>query len=380
MSYKKPQLRIPGPTPVAANAMLAGAKPLINHRGKEFKEKLPLILNRLKKVFCTQNLVLAITGSGTSAMEAAVSNLVIHQDPVLVLNGGSFGLRWEHICNSYGAQVHEIEYPWGEGIDPQKVKDFLHKYPQTKAVFATHNESSTGVLNDIKAIGEIISCFDALYIVDAISSLGGTPVNTDQWGIDVVCAASQKCLQTPPGLAFMSLSEKAQAQMEKVTGPRFYFDLRAYKRMLAKGEPPYTPNLTNFFALEEALDMIEAEGLENIFARHLLMRDMVRTGIQALGLPLFVEDKWASPTVTAVKPEFTDIAGFIAKVRDIYGVELAGGHGKLSGQIFRIGHMGYASPLDMLTTLAAIEICLGKYGVATAAAEQLWHRFGNGGQ
>ncbi len=365
-------LRIPGPVPVPHKVLMASASPMINHRGKQFKEKLPAVLERLKYVFQTKNTVLALTGSGTAAMEAAVANLVNPGDPVLVLVGGTFGQRWANICNAYQGKVYELEFPWGQGVEPQLVRDFLLKHPEIKIVFATHNESSTGVLNDIEAIGRIIRETQALFVVDAVSSLGGVMIQTDKWGIDIVCTASQKCLMVPPGLAFLSVSQRAKERMLEVKSPRFYLDLKVYEDMLAKGEPPYTPNLANFFAIEESLKLIEAEGLNQIFARHILMRDMIRIGLEAIGLTLLVEEQWASPTVTAVRLDLMNVDEFIKELRDHYGVEVAGGQGELAGKIFRIGHMGHTYPLEMLTTLAAIESCLGRYGQAVAAAEKLW--------
>lgn len=372
MISEQKQLRIPGPTPIPHQVTAASASPMANHRGPEFKPRLTAVLERLKPVFQTKNTVLGLTGSGTSAMEAAVSNLINPGDPVLVLSVGVFGDRWAQICRAFQAEVHVLEFPWGEGVDPDAVTDYLSRHPGITAVFATHNESSTGVINDLAGIGAVLAGSDSLYIVDAVSSLGGVDLKTDEWGIDVVCTASQKCLMAPPGLAFISLSERAVERMKQVSSPRFYLNLQAYIDMLARSETPYTPNIPNFYAVEAALDLIEAEGLAQIFARHILMRDMVRAGFKALGMELLVEDKWASPTVTAVKPGFDDINSFVSDLRDRYGVELAGGQGRLSGQIFRIGHMGYAGPLDMLTALAAIETKLGLFGKATAVAEQVW--------
>ena len=370
--FDKHELRIPGPVPVPPKVLLASASPMINHRGAEFREKLPLVLDRLKPIFATENAIIALTGSGSAAMEAAVANLVNPGDPVLVLVGGSFGQRWLDICTSYGAKVLELQYPWGKGVDPLDVQAILKTHPEIEVVFATHNESSTAVLNDIEGIGEVVNQFDALFVVDAVSSLGGSPLETDNWGVDVVCTASQKCLLTPPGLAFVSISQRARSRMKKVTSPRFYLDLLRYEEMLMQGETPYTPNIANFFALEEALNLIEAEGLENIYARHYLMRDMIRVGMQALELPLLVEEPWASPTVTSVRPDFSDVVGFCRRLEQKYGVEVAGGQGLFAGKIFRVGHMGYATPLDMVTTLAAIEASLGQYGKACAAAEKIW--------
>lgn len=371
MAMNQQQLRIPGPTPVPHEVAAASARPMVNHRGPVFKATMMSVLERLKPVFQTQNPILAITGSGTSVMDASVANLINPGDEVLVLVGGSFGERWAKICGAYQAKVHVLEYPWGEGVDPQQVADFLRAHPRTAAVFATHNESSTGVLNDLAGIGSAVRDSNALLVVDAVSSLGGADLKTDAWGIDVVCTASQKCLMAPPGLAFLSVSERAKQRIYEVSSPRFYLDLRIYFDWLGKQEPPFTPNISCFYAVERSLDLIESEGLEKVFARHLLLRDMIRAGLQAIDLPLLVADQWASPTVTAVKPAFSDVGGFLAALRE-RGVELAGGQGRLAGKVFRIGHMGSASPLDMLATLAAIEAQLGGGGRAVAAAEQVW--------
>lgn len=375
MLRDKQELRIPGPVPVPPRVSLETARPMINHRGREFKQLLPQVLRRLRPIFGTkENQVLALTGSGTSGMEAAVANLVSPGDQVLVLVGGAFGERWVKLCKTYGALVKEYQFPWGEGADPDRIREILKENPNIVAVFATHNESSTGVLNDIAAISQARSGHQALLVVDAVSSLGGAPLAMDEWAVDFVVTASQKSLMVPPGLAFVAYSRRARHRMEQVTTPRFYFDLLAYEAMLEKGETPFTPNISNFFGLEEALDMIEEEGLENVFSRHLLMRNMVRAGIRALALPLLVEDRFASPTTTAVKPQEIDVPKFRVLVRDTYGVELAGGQGRLANDIFRIGHMGYATPLDMITCLAAIETALGKFGVATAAAQMVWQQ------
>lgn len=373
MAFDQKQMRIPGPTPVPHEVAAASARPMVNHRGPVFKKVMMDVLERLKPIFQTQNTILALTGSGTSAMEASVANLVNPDDEVLVLVGGTFGERWAKICRAYQAKVHVLDYTWGEGADPAQIADFLRRNPRTVAVFATHNESSTGVLNDLEGIGAAVRESGALLVVDAVSSLGGVELKTDAWGIDVVCTASQKCLMAPPGLAFLSLSQRAEQRVFEVSSPRFYFDLRVYLEWLKKHELPFTPNISCFFALEKSLSLIESEGLGSVFARHLLLRDMVRAGLQALDLPLLVEDKWASPTVTAVKPGFSDIGRFLAALRET-GVELAGGQGRLAGQIFRIGHMGSAAPVDMLATLAAIEAQLGGGGKAVSAAEQVWNR------
>lgn len=365
----KPELRIPGPVPVPDSVSLRMAQPMINHRGKVFKERFPSILSRLKPLFGTANSIYMITGSGTSGMEAAVSNLVSPGTPVLCLVGGFFGKRWADLCQAYQGKVHILDFPWDGGIDPNQVSEYLAKHPEIEAIFVVHNESSTAVLNDIESISKARGNHDALLIVDAVSSLGGTPVKMDEWGLDVVISASQKCLMTPPGTAFISVSPRAREYMENCKASRYYFDIRKYDQFMERGETPFTPNINNVFALEEALNMIEAEGLDKLFARHILMRDMMRAGAKAVGLELLVQDKDASPTVTGVK--YPNADSFRARIRETYGVEFAGGQGVHANNIFRVGHMGYATPLDVLVALAVLEIDMGKFGQATKAAEEV---------
>lgn len=365
----KPELRIPGPVPVPNEVSLQMAKPMINHRGALFKEKFPAVISRLQPLFGTQNSIYMITGSGTSGMETAVSNLVSPDTPVLCLVGGFFGRRWAELCTAYKAKVHTLDFPWDQGVDPNQVSDYLAKHPEIELIFVVQNESSTAVLNDVQAISQARGEHDALLVVDAVSALGGTPCEMDAWGLDVVVSASQKCLMTPPGTAFIAVNERAREYMENTDSSRYYFDLRKYEQFMEKGETPFTPNIHNVFALEEALKMMEAEGLENVFARHRLMRDMMRAGAKAVGLELLVNDQDASPTVTAVK--YPEADSFRARIRKQYGVEFAGGQGVHANNIFRVGHMGYATPLDVLTALAVLETDMKKFGEATKAAEQV---------
>ncbi|NLJ74104.1 MAG: alanine--glyoxylate aminotransferase family protein [Firmicutes bacterium] len=363
----KPELRIPGPAPVPPQVSMRVASPMINHRGREFKGMFPCVMERLKPLFGTENSIYMITGSGTSGMEAAVSNLVSPGTPVLCLVGGFFGQRWADLCRAYEGEVHILQCPWDGGIEPAQVGEYLDDHPEIEVIFVVHNESSTGVLNDIKAISAARGNHEALLVVDTVSSLGGARVEMDKWNLDVVISASQKCLMAPPGVAFLSASPRAREKMAQCQSSRYYFDIARYEKFMEKGETPFTPNISNVFALNEALTILEEEGIENTFARHLLMKEMVREGVKALGLELLVEDRFASPTVTAVKLENAD--AFRENIRVRYGVEFAGGQGPHAGKVFRIGHMGYATPLDMLTTLAVLEIALEKYGAAVTAAE-----------
>ncbi|MFS8533570.1 MAG: alanine--glyoxylate aminotransferase family protein [Limnochordales bacterium] len=386
MQLEQQHLRIPGPTPVPPRVMRAAARPVVNHRGAAFRELYKQVTAELKNVFQTQGEVMIITGSGTAAMEAAVVNLVSPGEKVLVLVGGKFGERWGEIARAYGAQVIEWRYDWRQGAEPEELARRLAADPDIVAVFATHNESSTGVMNDIEGLSRARDLggrrHRALLIVDSVSALGGAPLPMDAWGVDAVVTGSQKCLMVPPGLSFVALGQRALERLEQVTTGRYYLDLRAYRKAAAAGESPYTPAVTLVFALQEALAMLAEEGLENSFARHRLMRDMVRAGIKALGLPLWTDERWASPTVTAVEgAPGLEVEPFRKLVRDRFGVELAGGQGELKGRIFRIGHMGYAGPLDMIAALAAIEQGLAasgfpvKLGAGVAAAQEVWARW-----
>lgn len=365
----KPELRIPGPVPVPSEVSLQMARPMINHRGALFKERFPAVLERLKPIFGTKNPICMITGSGTAGMEAAVSNLVSPQTPILCLVGGFFGRRWAELGKAYGANVHVLEFSWDGGVDPDQTADYLAKHPEIELIFMVQNESSTAVLNDVEAISKARKNHRALLVVDAVSAVGGTPCEMDKWGLDVVVSASQKCLMTPPGTAFITFSPQAKHYMEACEASRYYFDLRKYGAFLEKGETPFTPNIHNVFALEEALTIIEAEGLENVYTRHILMKDMMRAGAKALGLELLVSDKDASPTVTGIR--YPNADSFRIRIRERYGVEFAGGQGPHANQIFRVGHMGYATPLDVLTALAVLEIDSKQYGQATKAAEEI---------
>lgn len=377
------QLRIPGPTPMPPRVARAAARPMINHRGAEFKRLHAEVTAGLKRVFATSGHVALLTGSGTAAMEAAVANLINPGDKVLVLVGGVFGQRWQNIARAFGANVIEYRYDWSRGADPGRVAQLLDEHPDVAAVFATHNESSTGVLNDIEALSKVRRdggrSHGALLVVDSVSGLGGAPLYMDDWDVDVVVTGSQKCLMVPPGLSFVAWNARADARMAETRNHRFYFDLRSYKAAAEQGETPFTPAVSLVAALAEGLAMLEEEGLEASFARHRLMRDMVRAAMKALNLPLFTDERWASPTVTAVlAPDGLDVGQFRAAVRDRFGVELAGGQGELKDRLFRIGHMGYAGPLDVVAAVAAVEQALRaldrpvRLGAGVAAAQEVW--------
>uniref|UniRef100_A0A7C3MM06 Alanine--glyoxylate aminotransferase family protein n=1 Tax=Dictyoglomus thermophilum TaxID=14 RepID=A0A7C3MM06_DICTH len=358
-------LLIPGPTPVPQDVLLEMAREMINHRGSEFANILKTNTDLLKKVFKTENDVLILTASGTGGMEAAVANFFSQGDEVLVGICGVFGERFAKICKAYGLNVKTIVTEPGKGIEPDVLEKALKENPNVKAVFLTHNETSTGVTNNLKELAPIVKENpERLLIVDAVSSLGAIDLPTDELKIDVVVTASQKALETPPGLAMVSVSELAWKFNEKANLPRFYFDLRQAKKFLEEGATPFTPAVSIFFALKKSLENILNRGLENNFKRHSLLGKAVREAIKAIGVTkLLADERWASDAVTPViPPDGVNPDDLRKYIRSKFGIVLAGGQGNLKGKIFRIGHVGYVEPTDILVALSAIEISLENVG------------------
>lgn len=358
-------LMTPGPTMIPPRVLQAMSRQIIHHRTKEFQAIFTEFNNKLKKVFDTQNDVLTFASSGTGAMEASIANLFSPGDKVLVGTIGVFGDRYVKIAKAYGLDVDVISVPWGQALDPEYIKKRLDAdvNDEIKAVIVTHNETSTGVTNDIEAIGRILKGRRQLFIIDAISSLGGIPLKTDEWGVDVVVTGSQKALMAPPGLSFASLSPRAWEAVKQSKLPKFYFDFLAYREKLADNDTPYTPAVTLIIGTNVALDMIMEEGLEKIYARNHRLAQATRAAAQAMGLELFAESSHASDIITAIKgPEGVDVE----KVRKImnlkYDIMITGGQGKLKGQILRIGHVGYVDQFDLLKTLTGLEYALRDVG------------------
>jgi aspartate aminotransferase-like enzyme len=362
---EKQLLMLPGPTPVPQEVLQALARPMINHRGPEFKSLLAEAAEGLKEVFCTRQEVLILTGAGSGAMEAAVSNFVSPGERVLVVSIGSFGDRFAQIAQRFGAQVERLEFAWGTAADPAALADRIRAdvNKEIRAVFVTHNETSTGVTNDIPALRAAVGDHPALFIVDAVSSLGAMPLETDNWNLDVVVAGSQKSFMIPPGLAFACVSPRAWDVAAKCTNARFYWDLGKAREMAAKGQTPFTPAIPQVTALVESLRMIRSEGLPGTFARHLKLREMTRHGVRALGLELLAADAVASAAVTAVFPPAGLEANALRKMLlDRFNVVVAGGQGKFDNKIFRIGHLGYVQGLDIIAVIAALEMTLNICG------------------
>ena len=361
-------LRIPGPVPLSDDVLEAMSRPMINHRGPEFKDLLYRVTDRLKQVFETEHDVHILTSSGTGAMEAAVVNTLSPGDRVVCATAGVFGDRFGQIAEAFGADVITLSFPLGTSVDAEEVRRTLKVNPDVKAVLVAHNETSTGVTNDLEAIAEVVKGeFDSLLLVDGISSVCSLPLPTDAWRCDAVATASQKGWMVPPGLAFLSFSERAWEAHAEARMPRFYFDASTYKRHFETGQPPYTPAISVIFALDLALDKVLAEGLGSIFERHVRIGQMTRDGVKSLGLSLFADESVASNTVTAVNvPDGVDARRLLDLMRERHGVVLAGGQGSMSGKIFRIGHLGYCTPEEIQTVLDALAAVLPQVGFASS--------------
>ena len=352
------QLRIPGPTPLPDAVREALGRQMINHRGPEFAELIARVTRRLKPFFQTTNDLLLLTASGTGALEAAVVNTLSPGDRVLSVSIGVFGDRFAEIARVYGAEVVSTDVEPGRAADPAEVARLLESSGPFKAVLVTHNETSTGVTNDLAAIAEVVHRTDALLLVDAISSVGSIEFKTDEWGCDVVLTGSQKGWMVPPGLAMAVVGPRAWEAHKTARMPRFYWDFAKHRSYLERGQTPATPAVSILFALDVALDLLEREGMENIFARHRRCAARVRRGVKQLGLELFADEAHASSTVTAVKvPSDVDASRLLKLLRED-GVVLAGGQGAQSGRIFRVGHLGWIDDADVDEILAALSRAL----------------------
>lgn len=360
---KKNLLLTPGPTQIPANVCAALAKPIIHHRTPQFQEALKVAHEGLQYVYQTKNDIYMIPASGTGGMEAAVCNLISSGDQAITVNGGKFGERWGDLCNTYGAQTQTIDVEWGKAVAPAQIENLLKENPDTKAVFVTLNETSTGVVSDIKAIGEIVKKTDAVLVVDAVSGMGVVDCQVDNWNVDVCCSASHKGFMLPPGIAFVSVSDKAYAVIEKCTTPRMYFDLRAAKKAWEKTDTAFTPAIGIVIALVESIKFFKEHGIENLFVHYERLAKATRCAAQALGLDLLADESCISNVLTAIHvPDSVDGGKLVKIMRDVHGVTIAGGQGHLKGKIIRISHMGCIDEYDILTGISCLEKVLHELG------------------
>ncbi len=376
----KPRLLTPGPTPVPEETMLELAKPVAYHRSAQFRQLLSEVVDDLKYVFCTKNQVLTLTASGTGGMEAAITNVVPPGGKAICLVSGRWGERWRNLCKAYGVEAVNVTVPYGESVQPDQLAAALKQHPDATIVCATLSETATGARNDIHSFGKLVAATPAVFVVDAISGLGVMECRTDDWHIDICVTGSQKALMLPPGLAFVSVSDKAWQKIDANPSLRsFYFDLRKYRESLKANDTPFTPANGLIRGLRLSLKRLRAEGLENAWARQARMAGAARAAVQALGLELFAREPADGLTVFKV-PEGVDGVALLTKLEKQYGLKLAGGQDTLKGKIVRLAHMGYIDQFEVLAAISGLELVLlemghpVEVGAGVAAAQQVFAR------
>jgi aspartate aminotransferase-like enzyme len=359
-------LRLPGPTPVPDDVFQAMTKQMIDHRGVEFADLLARLTKNLQTAFETKNDVFVLTSSGTGAMEAAIVNTLSPGERVLAVTVGNFGDRFSRIASSYGADVNQLKFPEGEAADPTMIRQALESDPDITSVLVTHNETSTGITNDMETIAGIVKGeFNKLLLVDAISSLGSIRLPVDDWGLDVVCAGSQKGWMCPPGLSMISMSERAWEASKNAKMPKFYYDLTEARKAVVKGQTPWTPAVSLLYGLDFAVQKMLAQGdMEAVYSFHEEIASYTRKGLVDMGIELVAtEERYASNTVTAAwVPEGITDEALLSALRDDYDIIAAEGRGLLAGRVFRIGHMGYVSTEDIDDVFDALRDLLPKLG------------------
>ena len=361
---QKKYLMTPGPTPVPSEVLLAQARPMIHHRTPDFSAMLMECVEGLKYVFQTKNDVLIFGCSGTGAMESAFVNCFCAGDKAIVARNGKFGDRMVKIAKTYGLEVIDLRYEWTETVKVADVEKALADNPDARGMVVTQSETSSGVLNDVEAIGKVVAAYgECVLIVDSITGIGAVPCMTDAWNLDVVMTGSQKGLMLPPGLAAVSVSPKAWRAYERSTLPKFYFDWGPYKKNLANETTPFTPAVSLIVGLVESLKMMREETIEGVIARHSKLAEATRRGCEALGMKLFAPPEGRGSAVTPVwVPEGVDGKQIVKIMKNKYGVTIAGGQDDFAGRIFRVGHLGYFGEFDIITTLAALEMTLAELG------------------
>ena len=359
---EKRYIMAPGPVAVSPKTLAKMSEPVIHHRSPQFSAILTKVREDLKYLYQTSNDVFILASSGTGGMEASVTNLLRPGDKAIVVRAGKFGERWTELCEAYGVKAVNIDVEWGLPADPASVAETLDAHPDAKAVFIQAHETSTGVKHPVEAIGKLIKDRPGtVFVVDAISALGVYDLKVDEWGLDVVVTGSQKSLALPPGLAMVSVSQKAWSFVEKSTLPKYYFNFLKERKALGKQTTAFTPAVSLIIGLGAVLDDIKATGLEALFAHHHRLAMGTRAGIQALGLELF--PKVPSESITVIKaPEGIDGQEVVKILREDFGITIAGGQAQAKGKIFRISHMGYLSEWDMIIALAAVERALLRLG------------------
>jgi aspartate aminotransferase-like enzyme len=360
----KQRMLTPGPTPVPEETLLELARPVFYHRSATFRKLLLEVTADLQYLFCTKNPVLTLTASGTGGMEAAIASCLPPGAKVVCLSAGRWGERWRNIARSFGLDVVSVTAPYGRPVEPEQLAQALAQHPDTAAVTATLSETATGVKNDIAGFGKIVEKTQALLFVDAISALGCMECRTNDWHIDVCVTGSQKALMLPPGLSFVSVSDKAWSKIDQNTQARiFCFDLRKYRDSLKTGDAPFTPALSLVRALRVSLQKLRAEGNEKLWSKYARLAEVARAGVRGLNLELFASVPAESQTVVKV-PEGMDGNLVVEKLEKQYGIKIAGGQDSLKGKILRIAHMGHIDAFDILAAMSGLELVLLEMGHA----------------
>ena len=361
------QLRIPGPTPLPERVVRSMNRPMIDHRGPEFAAILAEVTAGAKRIFKTKNDLLLLTSSGTGGLESAVANLVSPGDEVVAALCGNFGERFATLAAAYGADVVRLEFEWGQPVDADDLAVVLERHPKAKVVLLTHNETSTGLTNPLRELARVARKADRIVVVDGVSSISSVDIETDAWGVDVAVSGSQKGWMAPPGLALVSVSERAWAQQAQARSPRFYFDWKEARAWAEKGMTPFTPAVSVAFAMQEGLHMLEEEGIGNVYERHARLARATQAGLEALGFHLYARDGYRSNTVTAaLPPPGLDVAALRRLLDTKYGVVIAGGQGKMIGKMIRVGHLGAVAAGDVVQVIWALEQALEELDIAPA--------------
>jgi len=365
--------RLPGPTPLPPAVLEAMQRPMIPHRGPALKSLYRSILLRLREIHRTDGDVFVWPASGSAGWEAAIVNLLSPGDPVLAVVTGDFGERFARVAEAFKLDVRRLDVEWGRAAEPEQIRAALAAHPDVKAVLLTHNETSTGVTNPLAETSAIVREHGALVVVDAVSSAGGLPLLTDEWGLDFVMSGSQKAWMCPPGLMIAAVGRRAWSAYETASYPRFFWDLESAREFAAEGMTPTTSPLTLLYALDAALDMILEEGVEETWQRHAELGEFTRTGVEGIGLELFADRRYASDTVTAIAlPEYISAKSVLVLMRERHAIELQGGQGHLSDRMVRIGHMGWVTASDLEHVIEGLDDVASPLGIprATGAASR----------
>ena len=361
------QLRIPGPTPLPDRVTRSAARPMLDHRGPEFGEVLLEVVAGAKRIFETANDLLVMTSSGSGGLESAVANVISPGDQVVAASIGMFGDRLSGIAEAFGADVVRLESQWGQPTDPDDLAKLLADHPQARVVLLTHNETSTCVGNDIAALARVVREANRVSVVDAVSSVSSVPIEVDKNQIDVCVSASQKGWMAPPGIAFVTIGERAWELNERAKAPRYYFDWKRHLTLLKSSSTPWTPAISVVYAVQEGIRMLEEEGLTNVYQRHQDVAEATQAAMRALGFQLFAAEGYRSHTVTGAVPmPGLQVQEFRKRLREVYGVVIGNGQGKMDGKMVRVGHLGAVTGGDLVQVVWAMERALEDLDVAPA--------------